>query len=186
MKSLADDLSDAEADDATSGLSSEIVRTTTTSIDTITLNKVSEKCVKLNPIDISGTDTQAGSYRLTKVMDNDPDSWWRMRGEGSGSRHWYAQTEFATPVVVDRYDMAVSTQGRSKNYYPKDWSIEASSDGVSWTIVSTQTGISDWEYEEKRSFWGSNGKCWLLWLLWLLWFFFVVTYCCRCCSTLCR
>ena len=135
MKSLADDLSDAEADDATSGLSSEIVRTTTTSIDTITLNKVSEKCKKLNPIDISGTDTQAGSYRLTKVMDNDPDSWWRMRGEGdrddmtsgegSGSKNWYAQTEFAMPVVVDRYDMAVSTQGRSKNYYPKDWRIEA-------------------------------------------------------------
>jgi hypothetical protein len=167
VKSLADDLSEAEADDASSGLSSETVIATSNNINTMVINKVSNKCLKVTPIDIQGTDEQAGSYRLTKVMDNDPDSWWRLSCASSrltnralrctsSNKHWYAETEFATKVIVDRYFLSVSTGGRSKNYYPQDWTIEASDDGVNWIIISTQTNVRDWEYQERRSFWGTD------------------------------
>ena len=131
VKSLADDLSDAEADDASAGLSSENVRITTQKIASVEMFKVAKKCQKVTPIDIQGTDTQSGAYRLTKVMDGDTNSWWRMRGEYESDRnyHWYAETEFATPVVVDRYTMTVGTARRSKSYYPVDWTIEASETG---------------------------------------------------------
>ena len=88
VKSLADDLSEAEADDAAALLSSETMATTSQGMYTVSTTKVATKCQTIVPIDISGTDTQAGKYRLTKSMDNDPDSWWKIR---SNSRKWYAQ-----------------------------------------------------------------------------------------------
>jgi len=168
VKSLADDLSEAEADDAASALSSETVTISSRGMTSVATMTVSEKCQATTPIDISGTDTAAGAYRLTKVMDNDPDSWWRMNSQSCkndlvgdesnkcGSYNWYAQTEYASPVVIDRYSFSVSTTGKSKNEYPKKWYLQASADGTSWNTITTKTDVVDWAYEETRQFWGTT------------------------------
>ena len=47
-------------------------------------------------------------------------------------------------------------RGKSKNYYPKNWQLEASTNGINWFTVTSEANIKDWQYEETRHFWGSS------------------------------
>ena len=157
VKSLSNDLSEAEADAASSELSAETIRVKTNGMRSTSMYKASKKCTQSVPIAITGSDDIAGNYRLAKAMDNDPDSWWR---KSQSNRQWLLQAEFATPTIIDQYSFAVSTQWRTKNYYPKTWKLYGSDDGINYddtNLIGQETDVTDWEYEEKRSFWASDG-----------------------------
>eukprot|EP00946_MAST-07B_sp_MAST-7B-sp1_P000944 g944.t1 len=117
VKSLANDLTEAESEDIDGGLTSEIVNTSIHStVGSTAFFRSSAKCSKL-VIDAipSGSDNSAGNTRLRNAVDNDPDTYWETsrRSVPGGGSAWYITADFGEKVNVDRYSLTVGTAYRS-------------------------------------------------------------------------
>ena len=165
VKSLANDLTEAESGEMDAGLSSEVVNATVHStVKSADFFQTSTKCSKL-VIDAipSGSDNSAGNYRLRNAVDNDPDTYWETGKKSlpGGGSAWFITADFGTKVHVDRYSFTVGTATRSGAYtHPTQWMLRASDDNNVWTTIDTVDIHSghNWQLQETRLFWGVGGS----------------------------
>jgi len=96
----------------------------------------------------SGAVTSSGSLAdAYRVFNGDPDKVVLSTG-GTG---WVAY-QFPVGVVIDGYMLqAPSDNGRTDDM-PAQWSIEASSDGNTWSVLDTQDAEADWASSEWRCY----------------------------------
>jgi predicted alpha-1,2-mannosidase len=80
----------------------------------------------------SGENTNGGEVK-ENLVDGSPDSKWLVF-ERTG---WVA-VELAQPVKVVRYALTSANDADGRD--PKDWTLQGSPDGQSWTTLDTQTG----------------------------------------------
>jgi hypothetical protein len=91
-----------------------------------------------------GSSTAGGSYGFASAFDNtgqDFCSNWT-----AGCVGWIG-VRLSAPAVVGRYDM----QADVANDTPDDFTFESSSDGTTWTVLDTRTGIQ-WTSGATKSF----------------------------------
>jgi hypothetical protein len=68
---------------------------------------------------------------------------WLQYDFGAGNEKIIRRYSITSPNVNNSY-----TGTRS----PKDWRLEASNDGISWTVIDQRSGQTSWSYNEKRSY----------------------------------
>ena len=67
--------------------------------------------------------------------------------------------EFNDAKVINKYTLtAAGYASYAPSYAPKDWSLEASNDGVNWVALDSQTGITGWGMFEKKTFTFTNDE----------------------------
>ncbi|MCG7406373.1 discoidin domain-containing protein [Paenibacillus sp. ACRRX] len=93
-----------------------------------------------------GKITNTGSY----------DSWVTASGTLTG----WLQYEFPTQKCIIKYSLIHGYN--STNTAPRDWTIEASNDGVTWVILDTRTNVTDWVLWSKKEFVLSNTNHFLM------------------------
>ena len=79
------------------------------------------------------------------LTDNEPRTKW-LTFENTG---WVAY-KMAAPVAVSSYSMVSANDFPGRN--PKDWTLEGSNDGTTWTVLDTQTNQSWDEPFQTRKF----------------------------------
>ena len=85
-------------------------------------------------------------YEGWRAFDNNSDTRW-----GAGATSGILSVTLATAKVIAGY----SIRARNDTYLidsPKDWTLEGSNDGTSWTVLDTQTGITSWSMNERKEF----------------------------------
>lgn len=96
----------------------------------------------------SASSAYGGGYGASEVANESITYWlgtsggveWLKCDWGSGQSH-----------IIDRYSIQVNF-GASQPSAPKDWTLEGSNDGSSWTTVDTVTGQTSWGPGEERAF----------------------------------
>ena len=87
----------------------------------------------------------AGSAFDRDLFDaNATGSWYAWGGSTWANTGWIGQDFGAgNEKTVVKYRMlnGISTL----TFPPKDWTFEGSADSASWTVLDTQTGVTDWE-----------------------------------------
>ncbi len=91
-----------------------------------------------------------------KIFDGRTDTKWL-----DNSVAWNdAETEHLSWVILDFKDdesyvldnYTITYANDDKSRAPKDWTVEGSNDGESWTVISTVTGEAGWELFQERPF----------------------------------
>jgi hypothetical protein len=91
-----------------------------------------------------GSSTAGGSYGFASAFDNTGQDF--CSNWNAGCIGWIG-VRLSAPAVVGRYDM----QADVANDTPDDFTFESSSDGVTWTVLDTRTGIQ-WTTGATKSF----------------------------------
>lgn len=94
---------------------------------------------------VGGTATARGNYfnPPANAFDNDPATFWRDNVDAS----WIAY-QFTANVSVN----VITYQCSGATTAPKDFNIESSPDGTTWTIEWSERGITNWLVDEKKTF----------------------------------
>ena len=93
--------------------------------------------------------TYAAGMAFNEESNNDHSYYCSQNGYTSASGTYgggWLQYTFDAPVVVASYQIE-DLNGWTVNYAPLAWTMSVSNDGVSWTVVDTQTNVV----------WGSDG-----------------------------
>ncbi|WP_269580848.1 hypothetical protein [Roseibium sp. Sym1] len=69
----------------------------------------------------------------------------------SGATGW-VQYEFPNAVVIDAYMLQAPNDNSQNDDMPWQWNIEASGDGLNWTVLDTQEGQDTWASNEWRQY----------------------------------
>ena len=86
---------------------------------------------------IASASSVYSSYPAWKAFDGDGSTRW----EANASTGWL-QIEFPTRRLIEGY--AIDHSGWDTSYAPRDWIVEGSNDGSSWTALDAQSGHTDW------------------------------------------
>jgi hypothetical protein len=108
----------------------------------------------------SGKVTASSVYSLTpiwKAFDGNKSYWdgTEYRAWGTGSTTGWIAYEFPTAKKISKYVIYYGTHdagGYANGINPKNWTFEGSNDGMNWTILDTQTDITNWTDGEEKSF----------------------------------
>jgi hypothetical protein len=87
--------------------------------------------------------TSTGTGENT-VLDSDNTTGW----SASPLPHWWKYT-FAAPVDIVQYAITFAMYLPGQ-FSPKDWVLEHSDDGTTWTVADTRSGIAEWTGGEQR------------------------------------
>lgn len=73
--------------------------------------------------------------------------------------------KFPSPKIIGKY----TVRGRADlpNQSPKDWTFEGSNDGVTWTQLDKQTGITNWSNNISRDFIIENPASYQYYRIWI-------------------
>lgn len=71
---------------------------------------------------------------------------------GSGIVTGWLAYEFPQPITIGKYSMEGNPTEISLGRQPRDWTFEGSNNGITWTVLDTQVGISDWQSNIKKEF----------------------------------
>ena len=82
----------------------------------------------------SGENAHGGEVK-ENLVDGSPDSKW-LDFEPTG----WVELELAEPVTVVRYALTSANDAPGRD--PRDWTLQGSNDGQSWTTLDQQTGQS--------------------------------------------
>lgn len=93
-------------------------------------------------------DTYYVNYPRWKAVDKDTGTYYWSYGSGPW---WFAYQFASTPSVVTSYTVTSTTAEG-----PKDFTLQGSNDGSSWTTLDTQTGITSWGTPGTKTFTFSN------------------------------
>jgi len=100
----------------------------------------------------------SATYPAWKAFNHsifDLDGWLSAPSPGNIT---YIQIKLAAPRVLSRYTIYNLRQDTGQrvnaNRAPRDWYMNASNDGSTWTIIDTQTGIDTWSvaYQDNKTF----------------------------------
>jgi len=80
----------------------------------------------------------------------------------AGTTQWF-QIEPVTPWAAT--SLSITCRSGRTTYMPKDFTIEGSLNGTDWTVLSTQTGVTDWVGSATKEFTFSNSTSWAYWLI---------------------
>lgn len=69
----------------------------------------------------------------------------------------YIGYTFTSSKCVSKYTISPSS-GQALNKCPKNWTFEGSNDGINWTVLDTQTNITDWVNGVKKEFLTNNSS----------------------------
>jgi len=105
---------------------------------------------------VAATFLQSGSYNSAYDVSNAFDG---AVGSKWLSPVWQSPAWFgvdlgsanATTYLVTSYDVSFSN-GQLTSRAPRDWTLEGSNDGQSWTVLDTRTGQTNWLGTETRTF----------------------------------
>ena len=94
-----------------------------------------------------------GPYGAAMAFDGNLGSFWETSGPFP---HWI-QVDFGIhPKRVTEYTLQTGNHGKdgrdSTGRMPKDWRLEGSDDGKSWTVLDTQTNQTEWKVSERRTY----------------------------------
>ncbi|MDQ0381665.1 GH92 family glycosyl hydrolase [Amycolatopsis thermophila] len=92
----------------------------------------------------SAENTGAGEVAVN-VLDGRPESKW-LAFASSG----WVQAEFAEPVAITRYGLTSANDAPERD--PRDWTLQGSDDGTTWTTLDTQSGQTFGARFEARQF----------------------------------
>ncbi|WP_027929750.1 GH92 family glycosyl hydrolase [Amycolatopsis thermoflava] len=79
------------------------------------------------------------------VLDGRPESKWL-----AFARTGWVQIEFAEPVAITRYGLTSAHDAPERD--PRDWTLQGSDDGATWTTVDSQSGQTFGDRFESREF----------------------------------
>jgi len=94
----------------------------------------------------------------TNAFDGDNATLWRA-STASGSLTY----TYATPTRVTQYSVVSSTDSAARD--PRDWTLQASNDGITWITLDTQTAQTFATRGETRTYGFVNDNRWLLYRL---------------------
>jgi len=72
--------------------------------------------------------------------------------DSSSSANRHVTMELRTAKIVDRFRLIASENSTYAGYMPKDFRVEFSDDGVTWTEALQKTGETSWATAEERTF----------------------------------
>ena len=90
--------------------------------------------------------TSGGSNPATLAFDNITGTHWATNGVTTG----WIRYQFAAPVDVLQYVITAQQLGPTRA--PRNFTLEYSDDGSSWTVTDTRTGQTGWVGLESRVF----------------------------------
>ena len=103
--------------------------------------------VHRNAGDITGPEENNSTLGLKNAFDGTTASWRVVSASPTVTKH------FDEDIVVVQYGIANGTPTTSAaGRAPKDWTLQRSTDGSSWTTVSTVAGETAWTAGELRKF----------------------------------
>jgi len=83
-------------------------------------------------------------------------------GDGNWANYWngnslpqWIQVKLDSAKIIDTYSMTPWVAGPFGDQHtrsPKDWTLQGSNDGSTWTVLDTQTGQVGWASNESRTF----------------------------------
>lgn len=113
-----------------------------TSLDPVWINntlKVNVSPVVINLMTVSGTITESNNNSpsaesIINVIDNDPNTKY-LTFKPTAWMMWKMERQFA----ATKYTITSANDDPTRD--PKDWVIEASNDGINWTVIDRRIGI---------------------------------------------
>jgi hypothetical protein len=108
---------------------------------------------------VGGSDQANGGVSLGSDNTVTPDAWSPLFDNNNASGYaidtaatalpqWEGYA-FPAPVLCAQYTIRCSS---SNARCPKDWKLQGTNDGVTWTDLNTQTGVTGWSVPETKSF----------------------------------
>lgn len=94
---------------------------------------------------VASASTETGAREAFKAFSQDAGEWW-----ASAAPAWL-QIEFPTDRKVDEYSIT-SISATALSRCPKSWTLSGSADGVSFTVIDTQTAVPGWAYSQTRTY----------------------------------
>lgn len=88
------------------------------------------------------------AYKLFDDNISNEDFWQTV----SGIVKAWVSYKFTKSEIVKKYTMLCNMGAGALDRYPKDWTFEGSNDGANWTVLDTQTNITDWREGVKKEF----------------------------------
>ena len=85
-------------------------------------------------------------YEGWRAFDNDSDTRW-----GVAAASGILTAALAAAKIIAGY----SIRARNDTYLidsPKDWTFEGSNNGIDWTVLDTQSGVTSWSMNERKEF----------------------------------
>lgn len=110
-----------------------------------TVNAIPKMTSNTTPSGIVTASTENSSYPAYRAFDKTIGTY----GWLSTALTAWIQYEFPSPIAIKRYTL---TSDQYPLRAPKNWTFEASNDGVNWTIIDTQTNQTGWGSNSLRSF----------------------------------
>jgi hypothetical protein len=108
---------------------------------------------------VGGSDQANGGISIGSDNLVTPDAWSALFDNNTGTGYpidtaatalpqWEGYA-FPTTVLCAQYTIfCASTNARC----PKDWKLQGSNDGVTWTDLNTQSGVTGWSVPETKSY----------------------------------
>jgi hypothetical protein len=104
------------------------------------------------PSGTAGADTAA--LPAANAFDGDAATLWRANAATATLNYTYSE-----PTRVTRYSLVSSTDSAARD--PRDWTLQASNDGVTWVTLDTQTAQAFATRGETRTYGFVNDNRWL-------------------------
>ena len=85
-------------------------------------------------------------YEGWRAFDNNSDTRW-----GVGATSGILSVALSSAKIIAGY----SIRARNDSYLidsPKAWTLEGSNDGMNWTVLDTQSGVTSWSMNERKEF----------------------------------
>jgi hypothetical protein len=89
------------------------------------------------PSGVASASAEGGvSEKAWNAMANDAGGSWQIYGATTG----WLRYDFPSPKTIEKYTVMGNNFVTARG--PKDWTFEGSNDGINWTVLDTQTGIT--------------------------------------------
>ncbi|HWL04204.1 MAG TPA: hypothetical protein VNQ99_04600, partial [Xanthobacteraceae bacterium] len=110
-------------------------------------------------VSISANEEQSGFNAWKAADGSQPNTtnsdWGSVNAPSGGAPKWLSVDYGAgNSIVVASYEIGASgwSTNSSQNYMAKDWTLEGSNDGASWTVLDTRTNVPAWAAAENRTY----------------------------------
>lgn len=89
----------------------------------------------------------SSTYDAYKAFDGSTSGSWQ---SANGLKTGYVSYTFKKGIIVGKYTIVSMSSNSSASAAPKDWTLEGSNDGLTWTVLDTQKSQTGWVALEKR------------------------------------
>lgn len=119
-------------------------------------NGSKEVCEADSDIVVSASSEYSKNFAPCYAFDGDAFSSWATKVNTTSG---WLKIDFSNAYAINEYSISARTKnvdGVGTN--PKNWTLEASNDDQTWTVINTQTNQTNWDYGEKRVFSVDNNE----------------------------